>query len=114
MHLKTAYIWCGAFISARQDGPILGHLGRVVRHLFSSIAKFLSWLAHKTHDIHENLSIFKTMVRKTKVFKKNIYISLVGLEPRTLGLEIQGTTHWARNSDEYNLEIWIYLTYTLI
>ena len=60
MHLKMAYIWCCTFISARQDGPILDHLGRVVRHLFSSIAKFLFWLAEKTHDIHENLSIFNS------------------------------------------------------
>ena len=41
-------------------------------------------------------------------------MTLVGLEPRSLRLEVQQTTHWASNSDGYNLEIWIYLAHTLI
>ena len=41
-------------------------------------------------------------------------MTLVGLEPRDIRLEVQRTTHWDSNSDGYNLEIWIYLTHALI
>ena len=47
-----------------------------------------------------------------KKYEKNMI--LVGFEPRVLRLEVQRTTHWASNSDGYNLEIWIYLTNALI
>ena len=40
-------------------------------------------------------------------------MTLVG-RTQELSLEVQQTTYWASHSDGYNLEIWIYLTHTLI
>ena len=121
MHLKMAYIWCCTFISVRQDGPSNSWSLRVrCLSFFSSTAIELNvprvemsiFISEKTRLSWE-FENFKTK-RRQKVWKQKQHMTLVGLEPRTLHLEVQWTTHWASNSDGNNLQIWIYLTHTLI